>query len=133
VGVKHPERSVEHGEAQQEKAAEIFMSASRLKLLLLCPQPVIIEFVYVLEKIYHQPKKHIQQLAADLLALPGIEVIHEINFYQVLTFWPDHLADFGDALVATAAKMRKEAQVATFDKKLINSLKKFGIRTIHFS
>ncbi len=119
--------------AQQEKAAEIFMSASRLKLLLLCPQPVIIEFVYVLEKIYHQPKKHIQQLAADLLALPGIEVIHEINFYQVLTFWPDHLADFGDALVATAAKMRKEAQVATFDKKLINSLKKFGIRTIHFS
>jgi predicted nucleic-acid-binding protein len=115
--------------AQQEKAAEVFLQATHLKTQLLCPQSVIIEFTYVLEKIYHQPKKHIRQLVADLLVLPGLEVIQKIDFNWVLTFWPDQVADFGDALVAAAAKVRKEAQVATFDKALIHSLKKLGIKT----
>ena len=116
--------------AQQEKAAEVFQRAVRLKTLLLCPQPVITEFVYVLEKIYRQPKEHIRTVVADLLALPGLQVIQEIDFNWVLTYWPGQVADFGDSLVAAAAKVRKEAQVATFDKRLINSLKKVGIRIL---
>jgi predicted nucleic-acid-binding protein len=83
----------------------------------------------VLEKIYRQPKKHIHQIVADLIALPGLKVIQEIDFNEVLTYWPGKVADFGDALVAVAAKARKEAQVATFDKALIHSLKKVGIKT----
>ena len=115
--------------AQQEKASEIFLGAARLKTRLLCPQSVIIEFIYVLEKIYRQPQKNIRQLMVDLLALPGLEVIQKINFPSVFKLWPDLVADFGDALVVSAAQTHKEAEVATFDKALIISLKQIGIKT----
>jgi predicted nucleic-acid-binding protein len=114
---------------QQEKVAELFLSASRLKTMLLCPQHVITEFVYVLEKIYRQPKKQVRQMVADFMAWPGVQVVQEIDFKWVLAFWPDQITDFGDALVAAVATVRKEAQVATFDKRLITSLKKVGLRT----
>jgi predicted nucleic-acid-binding protein len=65
---------------------------------------------------------------AGLLSVPGLAVIQKINFSWALTYWPDQGADFGDALVAAAAKVRKEAQVATFDKAMINSLRKVGIK-----
>jgi predicted nucleic-acid-binding protein len=115
--------------AQQEQAAELFHSAARLKTLLLCPQSVITEFVYVLEKVYRQPKEHIRQVVADLLALPGVQVMPEIDFHRLLTYWPEDMPDFGDAMVAAAARVHKEAQVATFDKSLISSLRKLGIKT----
>jgi predicted nucleic-acid-binding protein len=115
--------------AQQEKAAELFLSAARLKTLLLCPSSVIIEFVYVLEKIYRHPREQIREAVADLLALPGLEVMQLVDFNLVLTFWPGQIADFGDALVAAAAKARKEAQVATFDKRLISALNRVRIKS----
>jgi predicted nucleic-acid-binding protein len=116
--------------AQQEKAAELFLRAASLKTLLLCPQSVIIEFVQVLEKVYRQPKEQIRQLVADLLALPGVQVVQEIDFTWLLTYWPGQIADFDDALVAAVAKARKEARVATFDKKLMASLQQAGIRIL---
>lgn len=116
--------------AQQEKAAEYFLKAASLKTLLLCPQSVIIEFVYVLEKVYHRPQGQIRQLVADFLAFPGVQVVQEIDLTWVLTYWPSQIGDFGDALVAGVAKVRQEARVATFDQKLRASLKEVGIRVL---
>lgn len=42
--------------AQQENIAAVFEDAARLKVIILCPQNVLTEFVYVLEKIYRLPK-----------------------------------------------------------------------------
>jgi predicted nucleic-acid-binding protein len=114
--------------AQQKKASEVFQTASHLKTKLLCPQSVIIEFVYVLEKIYQQPKQNIKAMVTDLLALPALEVMQSIDFPVVLSMWPEIIGDFGDALVAAAAKVRKGAQVATFDNKLIKAVQKAGIK-----
>lgn len=115
--------------AQQEKAAELFQRAARLNLLLLSPPSVIMEFVYVLEKVYRQPQTRIRQMVADLLALPGFQVLQPLDFALVLTLWPEPVADFGDALVGAAALGRKEAQVATFDQKLVAALQQAGIKT----
>jgi predicted nucleic acid-binding protein len=114
---------------QQEKVSELFLSAGRLQTIILCPQHVITEFVYVLEKIYGQPKDQIRQMVADLIALPGIQIIHETDFNWVLKYWPEKIGDYGDALLAAIAKVRKEAQIVTFDQKLISALKKVGLRT----
>lgn len=91
---------------------------------------MIIEFVYVLEKVYRRPQGQIRQLVVDFLAFPGVQVVHEIDFAWVLTYWPGQIVDFGDALVAGVAKARKEARVATFDQKLRASLQKTGIRIL---
>ena len=118
---RHPE--------QQEKAAELFESTSRLRSLISCPQHVINEFVYVLEKVYGQPKDRIRQIIADLIALPGVQVIHELDFAWVLAHWPGKIADYGDALLAGIAKGRKDAWVATFDNQLISALQQIGLPT----
>jgi predicted nucleic-acid-binding protein len=116
--------------AQQEKAAQLFLSASRLKLTLWCPQAVITEFVYVLEKIYSRPKEQIRQMLIDLIALPGVQVAHELDVARVLTYWPEHITDFGDALVGAVAKGRAKARVATFDKRLRAALERVGLQTV---
>ena len=66
--------------AEQKKASEVFLTASHLKIKLLCPPSVIIEFVYVLGKIYRQPKQNIKAMVTDLLALPALEVMQSIDF-----------------------------------------------------
>lgn len=91
---------------------------------------MITEFVYVLEKIYGQPKDHIRQMVADLIALPGVQVIHETDFTRVLKYCPEKIGDYGDALLGAITKVRQESQIVTFDKKLISALKKVGLRTV---
>jgi len=58
--------------AQQEKIAAVFEDAAQLKIAILCPQNVLTEFVYVLEKVYKQPKSQIRSMIADFIALPGV-------------------------------------------------------------
>ncbi|MBM4287710.1 MAG: type II toxin-antitoxin system VapC family toxin [Deltaproteobacteria bacterium] len=116
---RHPE--------QQAKAAALFQSAGSSRTVIICPQQVITEFVYVLDKVYGLPKAGIRAMVADLLALPGFQVAHELDFAWVLAYWPDQIADYGDALLAATGKGRKGAWIATFDKKLINSLQKVGV------
>jgi predicted nucleic-acid-binding protein len=81
-----------------------------------------------MEKIYRQPKQNIKAMVTDLLDLPALEVMQSIDFPLVLSMWLEMTGDFGDALVAAAAKVRKGAQVATFDNKLIKAVQKAGIK-----
>jgi len=111
---------------QQAKIAELFKHAGQLKTVVYCPQNAITEFVYVLEKIYGQPAMLIRRMVADLIAMPGIEVVHEVDFRKVLQLWPDIIKDYGDALIVATCLFIKDAQIATFDKKLIASIKKAG-------
>jgi len=113
--------------AQQKKIADLFDGAVRLKNTILCPQNALTEFVYVLDKVYATPKQQIRSMIKDFLKLPGIKVLNEVDFESVLDFWPDMLPDFGDAIVASVCRSNKGAIAATFDRKLINVLKKSKI------
>ena len=97
---------------QQKKIAAVLDDAAQLKVTILCPQNVLTEFVYVLEKIYKQPKFQIRSMIADFIALPGVQIINTVDFEALLKFWPDKFADFGDAIVAVVCKAEKGAQVA---------------------
>jgi len=74
---------------QQKKIAKIFQGVVRLKGVILCPQNVLTEFIYVLDKVYGISKNDIQMMVKDFLAMPGIELVHEIDFPAVLKFWPE--------------------------------------------
>jgi len=116
--------------AQQEKIAAVFDDAAQLKIAILCPQNVLTEFVYVLEKIYKQPKSQIRSMMADFIALPGVQIIHTVDFETLLEFWPDKIGDFGDAIIAVVCKAKKGARVATFDERFIRVLQSAGLKSV---
>lgn len=111
---------------QQQKIAPLFESAANLKAMILCHQYVLTEFIYVMDRVYQIPKEEISRMVADFVDMPGIEVIHEIDFNAVLSYWPNPLPDFGDAVIASVSKARKSA-IVTFDRKFANNLKSLGL------
>jgi predicted nucleic-acid-binding protein len=111
---------------QQQKIAPLFESAANLKALILCHQYVLTEFIYVMDRVYQVPKEDIRRIINDLVDMPGIEVIHEIDFTAVLSCWPDPIPDFGDAVIASVGKIRKSA-IVTFDRKFAKNLKSLGM------
>jgi predicted nucleic acid-binding protein len=109
--------------AQQTRSALLFEQAARGKARLLCPHNVLVEFAYVLDKVYRQPKSLVRQMLVDLIALPGIEVLPDAEFGDVLELWPEPLPDLGDALVAAVARREPKVEVATFDRAFGQALK----------
>ena len=100
-----------------------------MKAVILCHQHVLTEFIYVLDKIYQVPKDEIGRIIKDLIEMPGIEVIHEVDIKTVLSWWPDPISDFGDALIAATGKALSRTIVITFDRKFATKLKALGINT----
>lgn len=112
---------------QQRKIVGIFQEAAELRGVILCPQNVLTEFIFVLDKVHGVPKKQIQMMAKDFLAMPGIELVHEIDFTTVFNFWPETISDFGDAIVASLGSLYRGSAILTFDLKFIHSLKKLRL------
>jgi predicted nucleic acid-binding protein len=113
--------------AQQARMKEIFEAAATLKCRVCCPQNVITEFVYVMEKVYYVAPIRIQTMVKDFFDMTGVEVINELDYNTLFTLWPDPINDFADAIIATTCKAHKGAVAATFDRKLIAALKKLGM------
>jgi predicted nucleic acid-binding protein len=112
---------------QQARAARLFEQAAQGKALLLCPHNVLIEFAYVMDKVYRQPKALVRQILADLVAMPGVEVPPEADFAEILALWPEPFGDLGDALIAALARREKKAAVATFDRAFVQALKQLKV------
>lgn len=117
---------------QQEKVAALMEKAAGAEVALICPQNVVTEFVYVMEKVYSVAKPRIASIVRDFLALPGVEVADEIDFRRLFALWPEHIAEYGDAIVAAVCLSRKGSAVASFDKKLTALLRKNSIPTASF-
>ena len=113
--------------AQQDTAAKIFNDAAALKKEILCQQEVLSEFVYVLDTVYKVSKEDIHELLAEFMKLPGVEIIANFNLDVVLQLWPEHVADYGDAVIAALCKKTKKTSIATFDQKFIKELERIGI------
>lgn len=108
---------------QQQRVAPLFESAAHLKAAILCHHHVLTEFIYVMDRVYNVPKGEIKRMIDDLMEMPGIEIIQEVNFKTVLSYWPEPIPDFGDAVIASVGKTIKGSTIVTFDLKFAVSLK----------
>lgn len=122
----------DRNKSQQNKIAGLFENAARLRLSILCPQNVITEFVYVLDRVYNIQSLVIKEMIGSFVTMPGIEIVHEVNLKILFSYWPDKIPDYGDAIVASVCKDRKKAMIATFDRKFSAALKKLGISVYAF-
>jgi predicted nucleic-acid-binding protein len=80
-----------------------------------------------MDMVYHVPKDEIKRMIAALVEMPGIEIIHEIDFNEVLSYWPDPIPDYGDAIIASISKIIRRSTIVTFDRKFSNNLKSIGL------
>ena len=108
---------------QQAAMAVIFRQVASAQAEVICPQNVVAEFVYVMESVYHQPKSTIRSILGDFLATPGIHIEDKVDFPTVLSFWPETLDDYGDAIVAACAQAIRGAIVVTFDRSFLRKLR----------
>jgi len=115
---------------QQEIVAPLFESASRLKCTLVCPQFVLAEFVFVMDKVYGTPKESINTILRDFIAMPGVQLFQQTDFSVLLSIWPSKITDFGDAVIAATGKAVKGATIVTFDLKFKVALKQLGLDSL---
>ena len=108
---------------QQGKVAVVFEKAARAEANLLCPQNVLTEFVYVMQRVYEIDPERISTMIADLLDLPGVAVVNDLDFARLLALWPSRIPEYGDAVIAAVCVAHKGSAVLTFDRKLRSSLR----------
>ena len=112
---------------QQEQVASLFNNARRLKTMIVCHHHVISEFVYVLTSIYSLQSEKVQQMVTDLISMPGTQFTSDVDMKTLLSFWPEHIPDYGDAVLAACCKQIKGSKIASFDKKFTNALTNIGL------
>ena len=117
---------------QQKKIAVVFDNAAQLKIKVLCPQNVLTEFVYVMNSVYSVAKVETRDMVKDFISLPGAEIVHEINLQTLLSYWPEKIRDYGDAIIAALCKDTSGSSVATFDRKFSAMLKKLKLSVFSF-
>lgn len=109
--------------AQQGRVAAIIEKAARAETTLLCPQNVLTEFVYVLQRVYAIEPKLIASMMTELMDLPGVRVVDDLDYSRLLALWPSAIPEYGDAVVASVCLAHTGSAVATFDRKLRSRLR----------
>lgn len=111
---------------QQKTAEELFRAAARSEFWIAVPQFVLFEVSFVLENLYGRKQQEIANLLRELIALPGVMVIHELAIVQWLDLWSGRIPGAVDAALATLA-LTHRWPVATFDRRLSRQLRRLGV------
>ncbi|MCH7825723.1 MAG: PIN domain-containing protein [Acidobacteria bacterium] len=120
---------VDRNAEQQARAAELFAAAAAGDLRIVLHQVAINESVHVMENVYEVKPVAVAAILRDLLALPGVVTIDELDWPTVLSLWPRRITDFGDACLAAVAKSDAFDALATFDAGFRKQLRRQGLAT----
>src|SRR4030042_4232402 len=102
---------------KKEKFKKLIKDTTSGKGILLVPLIVIIEMVYVLEKIYGIKKEEVRVKVESLLSLPSVEIESEDVVLESLRIYAEENLKFGDAMVLAKSTTSGIKPVYTFDKK----------------
>ncbi len=101
---------------QQERITPFIECAAVQSHNIIIIQHIVTECVYVLSSVYHIQKIHIAHMLNAIIQTPGMFVDSYFSILDVLGFWPSTFRDYGDAVLATAAQLRKGV-ILTFDER----------------
>ena len=118
---------VHRNDKQRDLAKALFAKAEDGELVVILPQFVVFEIVYVLQSAYSVRDEELATLTRDLLALPGVQLTDESPWRRVFEFWPRPLPSLADAAIAAVAATGRYEGIATFDRKLANKLDSIGL------
>ena len=100
---------------EKEKFRNLIKKAKKKRTTFYIPFIVVVEMVYVLERVYGLPKARVREMVESILTLPA-EVENLDTVLTALALYEEKNLKFGDALVLATAKVRGIAPIYTFDK-----------------
>jgi predicted nucleic acid-binding protein len=86
--------------------------------LLLLPDLIVAEVVYVLESFYEVPRPRVAELVRAIVAFPAIGVADEPVLLRALEVYEVHRLDFADAYLVAQAESSGVGAVVSFDKSI---------------
>ncbi|MHB0869415.1 MAG: PIN domain-containing protein [Chloroflexota bacterium] len=102
-----------------DRVAAILEVAENDRISLVVAPLTLAEVVYVLESVYHWPRKEIADRLLELLSASVLTVVEEDTLARALTWYRDLPGlDFADGYVAAAATVRGHGRVVSFDRHL---------------
>ena len=102
---------------KQARAASLFAKVEQRKLSLTTPLTTIADVVYVLSspRLYDLPKTQVAALLDPLIRLPNFKITSRRMALLALQLYVTTHVDFGDALIAAAARLAGPGTVYSFD------------------
>jgi predicted nucleic acid-binding protein len=113
---------------QRARAEALLRSAAAGEIRVVIPQCVLFELLFVLENVYQQTTATVHRIIVDLVAMPGVTIVDDIDLSLWLTLWPSQIGGPIDAVVGAVA-LKMKASVATFDARLARRLARLGVAT----
>lgn len=108
---------------QAELVAALFIQAKQSTVLVTIPLAAILETVYVLSKVYREPKEAIGSKLFDITSSPMLEIESRETVKQALLIWKNTTVSFVDCLVLAKA-LAEGKRLFTFDQKLKRLMEK---------
>jgi predicted nucleic acid-binding protein len=118
---------VDRHEKQRDAADALLQKAEEGEIAAIIPQFVVFEVTYVLQSQYGYTGERLAELIRDLVVFPGVQLIDDCPWKRVLEVWPDAMTSLADAAIVAVARTNRYDAVATFDRKLVNRLERFGV------
>jgi predicted nucleic acid-binding protein len=113
-------------EAQRAKGVALLDRAAAGELTILIPQFIVFEAIHAFRSEYGLRPIEIRVVLREIMALPGVTVVDHCNWPQFFEHWSDLRPDVGDAAILAVA-IANRYSLATFDRKLANRAKTFGV------
>jgi len=111
---------------QRTVAVELLRRAGDGDLVIVLPQFIIFEAIHVFRSRYELPPIEISTILRDITAFPGVTLSDDCPWPLFFEHWTDLKPAPIDAAVL-ALTIANRYSLATFDRKLANRAKTFGV------
>jgi len=108
---------VKDDELKAQAVEKLIRSASERGIALHVLPVSMMEFVWVLEKVYHQPKPAVRELAEAIINTPQLKVAMSGVFLQALKLYEEKNIKFADALMGCWGLSLGLDTAFTYDEK----------------
>ena len=113
-------------ETQRTKGLELLGRAADSELTVVIPQFIIFEAIHVFRSRYGLLPGEIATLLRELMVFPGITLTADCDWPLFFEHWSDLKPEPIDAVVLAVA-IAQRYSLATFDRKLANRARTFGV------
>ena len=114
-------------DAQRALAKGLLLRAEKSEITIVLPQFILFEIAHVLRNLYGVAPATAASLIRDTIALPGVILITEYPWQEILDQWSERLPSIADAGIVALGVTHRYDAVATFDKKLTREMTSHGM------